>query len=208
MKKHILVRVLAVLFLSILLSSFCLTAVSGVSIDGEELVTQETEMTKKERLEKTVYFQNLNYAAACDGVLTVINPSDKSITPYFDGDKFYIPLRFTLEYFGVGVSWEHETKTVVMTAGEKEYRLSTKDSVMSYGEKTKELSNPCNIIKGTTFVSFDDISEIIGCRTFFFDSYKSCVITAGEEWNEERQAEKDALRAMEFAVSPFFKMFV
>lgn len=208
MKKHNTLKFFAVLFVSIVISSLCFTAFAGVSVDGEELLSQKEEMTKKERLEKTIYLQNLNYAAACDGVLTVINPADKSITPYFNGDKFYIPLRFVLEYFGVGVSWEHETKTVVMTAGEKEYRLSTNDSVMSYGEKTKELANPCVIIKGTTFVSFDNITEIIGCRTFFFDSYKSCVITAGEEWKEERQAEKDALKAMEFAVSPFFKMFI
>ena len=208
MRKHITIRFFAVLFASIVLSSLCLTAFAGVGVEGEELFPGKADMTKQERLEKTIYLQNLNYGAACDGVLKVINPNDKTISPHFNGDKFYIPLRFVLEYFGVGVSWIHETKTVVMTAGEREYRLSTNDSVMSYGEKTKELTNPCIIEKGTTFVAYDDISAIIGCKTYFFDSHKSCVITAGEEWNEERQAEKDALKAMEFAVSPFFKMFV
>ena len=208
MNKNNLVRFFAILFVSTVLFCICFTANAQVSADGTDLFEKSSEMTKQDRLEGTVYLQNLNYAAACDGVLTVINPSDKSISPYFNEGKFYIPLRFVLEYFGVEVSWEHETKTVVMKAGESEYSLSTKDSVMSYGEKSKTLTDPCIINKGTTFVSYDDISEIIGCRKYFFDAYKSCVIIAGEEWNEERQAEKDALRAMEFAVSPFFKMFV
>lgn len=188
----------------VIVSSFC-TVFANVVVDGQELLP---EMTKQQRLERTVYLQNLNYAAACDGVLTVINPNDKTVTPIYNDNKFYIPLRFVLEYYGVVVSWEHETKTVIMTAGNKEYRLSTRDSVMSIGENSKQLSNSCIIIEGTTYVAFDDISEIIGCNTYYFEDYKSGVIIAGEEWNSERQAEKDALRAMEFAVSPFFKMFV
>ena len=96
--------------------AMCFTAVAdSVEVSGEDILP---EMTKQERLEKTVYLQNLNYAAACDGVLTVINPNDKTVTPVFNEGMFYIPLRFVLEYYGVGVSWEHETKTVVMTAGE------------------------------------------------------------------------------------------
>lgn len=165
------------------------------------------EMTKQERLKGTIYLQNLNYAAACDGVLTVINPNDKTITPLFRENEFYVPLRFVLEHYGVKVSWEHETKTVLMMAGEKEYRLSTKDSVMSIGENTKQLPNSCFIINGTTYVDFDDIAKIINCKIYYFNSYNAGVIAVGEEWNSERQAEQDALRAMEFAVSPFFKMF-
>ena len=188
----------------LILSSFC-TVFADVSVDSGELLP---EMTKQQRLEKTIYLQNLNYAAACDGVLTVINPNDKTVTPIYNENEFYIPLRFVLEYYGVVVSWEHETKTVVMQAGAKEYRLSTSDSVMSIGENTKQLENSCIIINGTTYVAFDDIDDIIGCNTYYFEKYKSGVIMAGESWNPERPAEKDALSAMEFAVSPFFKMFV
>lgn len=205
MKNRKLLKGFASLLVCLMIvSSFC-TVFAGVSVDGEELLP---EMTKQQRLERTVYLQNLNYAAACDGVLTVINPDNKTITPIYNENKFYVPLRFVLEYYGVEVSWEHETKTVVMTAGEKEYRLSTKDSTMSFGDKSKQLESPCTIISGTTYVAFDDIPEIIGCNTYYFEEYKSGVVIAGEAWNPERQAEKDALGAMEFAVSPFFKMFI
>lgn len=206
MIKNRLMSLVAVTVLCMLLLTLGLGAAAAeVEVSADETLS---EMTKQQRLERTVYLQNLNYAAACDGVLTVINPNDKTVTPTYNDGKFYIPLRFVLEYFGVGVSWEHETKTVIMTAGKREYRLSTKDSVMSIGENSKQLSNPCFIERGTTFVAFDDIDDIIGCNTYYFEDYKSGVIAAGESWNTERQAEKDALKAMEFAVSPFFKMFI
>ena len=207
MQKNIIIKFFACLSLCAMIASSCFAVYANQDTKGEQ-VPEIQEMTKQERLERTVYLQNLNYAAACDGVLTVINPNDKTVTPKYIESEFYIPLRFVLENYGVVVSWEHETKTVVMKAGEKEYRLSTKDSVMSYGENTKQLENACVITNGTTYVAFDEISQIIGCKTYYFESYKSGVIAIGEDWNEERQAEKDALRAMEFAISPFFKMFI
>lgn len=205
MKSGALFRTLVCICACLVICSFC-AAFADTENTGQT-ASENQEMTKQQRLEKTVYLQNLNYAAACEGVLTVINPTDKTVTPVFKGDTFYVPLRFVLEYYGVVVGWEHETKTVLMTAGSKEYRLSTLDTVMSYGENTKALANPCFINNGTTYVAFDDISEIIGCKTYYFDGYKAGVIAIGEDWDSERQAEKDALNAMEFAVSPFFKMF-
>ena len=166
------------------------------------------DMTKSKRLENTVYFQNLNYGAACDGVLTVINNNDKSVMPVMYKDKFYIPLRFVLEYYGAEVSWHHETKSVGISAGTKRYTLSTLDSSLRLGGNSKKLDNECFIDKGTTFVAFEDISDIIVCNTYYYDKYKSGVIAMGEDWNPERDAEKQALEAMEFALSPFFKMFI
>ena len=157
-------RLMGVFVCLAIVSSFC-TVFANVSDDAENTQVLP-EMTKQERLKGTIYLQNLNYAAACDGVLTIINPNDKTITPLFKENEFYVPLRFVLEHYGVKVSWEHETKTVIMMAGEKEYRLSTKDSVMSIGENTKQLPNPCFIINGTTYVDFDDIARIINCKIY------------------------------------------
>ena len=205
MKTRALFKTIVCLCVCFVILSFC-TAFANTGNSGKT-ASDGQEMTKQQRLDKTIYLQNLNYAAACDGVLTVINPNDKTITPLFRENEFYVPLRFVLEHYGVAVSWEHETKAVIMMAGEKEYRLSTKDSVMSIGRNTKQLPNSCFIINGTTYVDFDDIARIINCKIYYFDSYNAGVIAVGEEWNSERQAEQDALKAMEFAVSPFFKMF-
>ncbi len=195
----------------VLILVFVLTALpmaaqeTVISFDGSDFFPP---MTKQERLENTIYLQNLNYAAACDGVLTVINPQDKKVMPVINDGKFYVPLRFVLEYYGVDVSWEHETKTVVMTAGEKQFRLSVSDGVFSLGEKSKQLDNSCYIDRGTTFVAFEDISKIIYCDTYYYPENKAGVISAGPSWKPDEQAEKQAVGAMEFAISPFFKMFI
>lgn len=185
---------------------FCIVLLASTLFPG--VLANDGEMTKQQRLKNTVYLQNLNYAAACDGVLTVINKDNKSVTPTFKDNVFYVPLRFVLEYFGAEVDWEHQTKTVVITAGENTFRFDTNKSQLSRGGLSKTLDNPCFIEKGTTFVAFEDLADIIICNTYYFEEYKSGVIAMGEAWNPERQAEKDALGAMEFAVSPFFKMFV
>lgn len=208
MQKKICKKIFACLVVCLFAASSMLSVCAEIYVSLEGLFDAPEDMTKQQRLERTIYFQNMNYAAACDGVLTVINPADKAATPIVRQDKLYIPLRFVLEYYGVDVSWEHETKTVIMTANEKEYRLSIEDSVMSFGEKTKQLANPCILNRNLTYVAFEDISEIITCNIYYFEKYNSGVIMAGEKWDNERQAEKDALGAMEFAVSPFFKMFV
>lgn len=200
------------LFLATLIVTLLLFGTVAFSLENDAPVNandlQSDEMTKSERLRGTVYFQNLNYGASCDGVLTVINPADKSVMPKMYNEKLYVPLRFVLEYYGVEVSWEHESKTVIMTANNNSYRLCVPDSSMTLGERTKELTNPCFIEKGTTLVALDDLPNIVTCSVKYFPVYKSGVVFVGESWNDEREAERQALSAMEFAVSPFFKMFV
>lgn len=200
------------LFLAVFVIAFSLFGANVFSAENDVLENAQTlsdgEMTKSERLRGTVYFQNLNYGTACDGVLTVINSNDKSVMPKMHGEKLYVPLRFVLEYYGVCVSWEHESKTVVITANQNVYRLCVPESSMMLGERMKKLSNPCYIEKGTTFVALDDLPNIVTCSVKYFPEYQSGVVFVGEDWKEEREAERQALSAMEFAVSPFFKMFV
>lgn len=202
--KRTLSLVLA-LAMTLLLSASIFAAEADIS--GKDVFEKE-ELTKQQRLKGTIYFQNLNYAAACDGVLTVINKNDKTIMPTSVAGKLYVPLRFILEYYGAEVSWEHETKTVVISAGKNVFRLSTKDSSLWYGDRSKSLDNSCFINKGTTFVAFEDVSDIIVCDTYYYEEYNAGVIAMGEKWDPERQAEKEAVSAMEFALSPFFKMFI
>ena len=167
----------------------------------------EVSMTKAQRLEDTLYLQNLNYTAAKDGVLTVIDPEDKSLTPVMRNGVFYIPLRFTAEVFGITVDWDDETKSVLFTDSEKTIKLSTKENLLFGGETSVSLENECFIENGHTFVAVYDIDKFVECSIHFYSSRSAAVVVRGEKWDSERDAEKQALSAMEFAVSPFFKMF-
>lgn len=165
------------------------------------------EMTKEQRLENTLYLQWNNYSSAKDGVLVVIDRDDKSVTPRMLDGTFYVPLRFVLESFGVEVGWDDDEKCVVISGGAKRILLSVNNDEVSLGTIKEKLSGDCFIQDGRTYLALEDVSKLIKCNTHFYASHNAAVIAVGEDWNSERDAEKQAHSAMEFAVSPFFKMF-
>ena len=165
------------------------------------------EMTKKERLENTLYLQSNNYASAKDGVLTVIDAEDKSVTPKILDGVFYVPLRFVLESFGIEVGWDDSVKSVTASGGGKNIIISVNDDTASLGEVSVKLDYDCYIDNSKTYLALEDVSKIIKCSTYRYGANRSAVIAVGEEWNSDRDAEKQAHSAMEFAISPFFKMF-
>ena len=165
-------------------------------------------MTKQQRLENTVYLQDLNYTAAVDGVLCVIDDEDKTVKPHYVNDVFYVPLRFVVEKLEGNVFWEDSVKTAILSIGDDRIALSTRYSTFSYNGAQLMLDKPCFIKDGFTYVAFTDIEKLTGYKSYFYNSYNAGVVTSGIEWDAERDAEKQAHNAMEFAVSPFFKMFI
>ena len=184
-----------------------LTVIALMLLSAVTFACTAQEMTKGERLKDTLYLQNNNYSAAKDGVLSVIDKEDKTVTPRNRDGVFYVPLRFVLESFGVEVGWDDSIKSVLVTGGEKQIVLSVAEDTISLGDMSEKLAHDCYIDNSHTYVALDDVPKIIKCNVHYYNSGSSAVIAVGEAWDSERQAEKDAYSAMEFAVSPFFKMF-
>ena len=132
------------------------------------------EMTKKERLENTLYLQSNNYASAKDGVLTVIDADDKSVTPKIHDGVFYVPLRFVLESFGVEVGWDDSAKTVTASGGGKVILVSVNEDTASLGEVSVKLDYDCYIDNSRTYLALEDVSKIIKCNTFCYSCNPCC----------------------------------
>ncbi len=192
------------------INSRCLLRLTAVlivlSFMGTFFCTAQ-EITKQERLKNTLYLQADNYSSAKDGVLAVIDKQDKSVTPKMLDGVFYVPLRYVLESFGVEVGWEDESKCVTISGGGKKLSLSVKDDEVRLGALKEKLSFDCFIDNERTYLALEDVSKLIKCNTHFYSSHKAAVIAVGQSWDSERDAEKQAHSAMEFAISPFFKMF-
>ncbi len=202
MKKNILIKFIALICLATFAFAFTVCFA-----EGDEAAAWQ-EITKEQRLKNTIYLQDLNYAAAVDGVLTVIDPQNKAIMPQMKDGKLYVPIRFVFESAGLEVGWNQEKKCVSVWLGETEYRLFTGTSTFALGGFERKLDNDCFIERGATYVALEDVTDIITCQTYYFPEYHSAVIAFSEhEWIPERDAEKQAVSAMEFAISPFFKMF-
>ena len=55
-------------------------------------MAQQTQtLTKQQRLENTVYLQELNYSASVGGELCVIEQEDKTVRPHYSENTFYVP---------------------------------------------------------------------------------------------------------------------
>ncbi len=177
-----------------------------LSVIGSVLCMAQ-DMTKQTRLENTLYLQSNNYASAKDGVLTVIDSEDKTVTPRLIDGVFYVPLRFVLESFGISVSWNDAEKSVVISGGNKYLFLSVNDDTVTLENLSEKLENDCFVDNGRTYIALADVTKLMKCHTHYYTSNKAAVIAVGEEWDSERDAEKQAHSAMKFAISPFFKMF-
>ena len=165
------------------------------------------DMTKQERLKNTLYLQSNNYSSAKDGFLVVVDADDKTVVPKMRDEVFYVPLRYVLESFGAEVLWDDSVKSVIISADGNTMNLSVQQDVLIFDNDSVKLAYDCYIDNSRTYVALEDIPKIITCGTYYYTANKAAVIYLGEEWNAERDAEKQAHSAMEFAVSPFFKMF-
>jgi hypothetical protein len=182
--------------------SLCLALMHCVLADDVQ------PMTKQQRLDNTVYLQDLNYSAAVNGSLCVIDNEDKTVKPHYSDNVFYVPLRFVVEKLGGSVYWEDSVKTVILGIDEKRVTLSTRYNIVNVNGKEQMLEHPCFIKNGFTYVAFEDIEQLTGFGSYFYTSYNAGIVYRGIEWIYDRDAEKQALEACEFAVSPFFKLFI
>ena len=158
------------------------------------------DYTKQQRLEQTVYLVNDDYASAVDGVLVVIDKDNKSVVPYVKDSVQYFPLRFVCESFGCVVSWNDETRSVHIKSPDG--ALSTIDV------DDAALEGKVEIVNSRTMVSADVLMEATDCDLYSFGDGTHVVYASGIEWIPDRQAEKEALSAMQYVMMLFFRMFV
>lgn len=164
-------------------------------------------MTKARRLENTLYLQSSNYAAAKDGVLKIIERDNKSVTPKNGKTEMFVPLRFVCESFGLEITWDNEKRTSIVKNGESVYEVNPDNGTVIKDTTPLEMSENAYISENRIFVTLSAAAEITGTKVWYDDLSKAAILTTGEEWQSEREAEKEALSAMQFVTSPFVKIF-
>lgn len=163
-------------------------------------VPQTEECTKHQRLEQTVYLVNDDYASAVDGVLVTIDNDNKNVVPYVKDSVQYFPLRFVCESFGYTVSWNDETRSVC---------IKSPDGVLSaINVDDAALEGKVEITHSRTMVSAEVLLEAIDCDFYSFGDGTHVIYASGIEWVPDRQAEKEALSAMQYVMMLFFRMFI
>ena len=164
-----------------------------------------TKYTKELRLQNTVYVTVGDYAAAVDGKLAAIDADNHSVMPYEKDGDVYLPLRFICESLGAEVGWDEETGMVSARSGERVSLLDTASGVLKTDGDAKAVK--AEIVYDRTFVTGDVINGILGTK-IFEEGSEIIVYDSIVEWDESRQAEKDALEAMRYVMMPLFRMFI
>ena len=164
------------------------------------VASESEEFTKQQRLEQTVYLVNNDYAAAVDGALSVIDKDNKSVVPYIKDSVQYFPLRFVCESLGYTVEWDEQNRTVLIKSQDVIISTLEVDSAV-YGAKAQ-------ITNSRTMVSEELLLTIIDCSVYSVDNVTHVIYENGIEWMPDRQAEKDALSAMQYVMMPFFRKFI
>lgn len=164
------------------------------------IAAESEEYTKQQRLEQTVYLVNNDYAAAVDGVLSVIDKDNKNVVPYIKDSVQYFPLRFVCESLGYTVDWNEQSRTVL---------IKSQDVIISTLEIDSAVSqSKAQITNSRTMVSEELLLTIVDCSVYSVDNGTHVIYESGIEWMPDRQAEKDALSAMQYVMMPFFRMFI
>lgn len=153
--------------------------------------------TKEQRLVGTVYVVNKDYAAAVEGVLAAIDSGNKSVVPYKKDGVQYYPLRFICESLGLSVNWDDAEKKVTVTG---------KNGTVK--ELFVEKEAQAEIVHSRTMVSGELLCELTGARIYEYPNGGSVIYDAIPEWTPERDAEKEALGAMQYVFMPFFRIFI
>lgn len=164
-------------------------------------------MTKAKRLENTLYLQSSNYASAKDGVLSVIEKENKAVTPKNGKTEMLVPLRFVCESFGLEIVWDDGKRTAVIKNGENVYEINPDDGTVNKDGALLRISENAYISENRIFITLSAAAEITGTKFWYDAKSKAAVLTSGEEWQSGRDAEKEALSAMQFVTSPFVKIF-
>ncbi len=192
--------------------------VSGIRITyGDVLFEGETAayfdsdinpavFTKEDRLAGTVYLVPGDYASAVDGALKAIDPDDHEVVPYIRDDTFYYPLRFVAESLGATVAWDDAAGKASVIS--RDGRVTVINPESGTAESTGgSLQGGIELVRDRTMVTEDVLTQVLGTRYYHGGSYV-VVYDSLVEWDADRQAEKEALDAMQYVFMPFFRMFL
>ena len=168
--------------------------------------THPKNFTKEDRLRKTVYLTMGDYAAVVDGALKAIDGADHNVRPFAENGESYYPLRFLCESLGFTVGYDEATERA--TVARKDESVVEIDTVTGtvYG-KAQTFENAAVLKNDRTMVTRDVLTKLLDLKLYETSSY-SVVYDSLVEWDASRDAEKEALSAMQYVLMPFFRAFI
>ncbi|MDW7660540.1 MAG: stalk domain-containing protein [Bacillota bacterium] len=108
--------------------------------------------------------ENVNVLMTLDSEWAMINsePFKLEQAPLIIGGRTMVPLRFITEALGLDITWEPETRSVLVEKDENLIRLFIDSHKAELNGKTIEVEVPPTILNGRTLVPVRFVSEVLG----------------------------------------------
>jgi Copper amine oxidase N-terminal domain. len=113
----------------------------------------------------------------------VVNGEEKTMdsAAIVHDSRTMVPMKYAAEAFGAKVQWDKDTRTAVITHGEKVIKLPIDSNIIYVGEDKIEMDTKAVVVEGRTMLPLAYIAQSLGLVTSWDGETKTVKITESME---------------------------
>lgn len=138
----------------------------------------------------------------------IVNGEEKAMdsAAIVHGSRTMVPMKYAAEAFGAKVQWDKNTRTAVITHGEKVIKLPIDANIIYVGEEKIEMDTKAVVVEGRTMLPLAYIAQSLGLVTSWDGETKTVKITESMEVIKQKEIDKklESITYTENSVSRVF----
>ena len=122
----------------------------------------------------------------------IVNGEEKAMDSeaIVHGSRTMVPMKYAAEAFGAKVQWDKDTRTAVITHGEKVIKLPIDANIIYVGEEKIEMDTKAVVVEGRTMLPLAYIAQSLGLVTSWDGETKTVKITESMEVIKQKEMDK------------------
>ena len=122
----------------------------------------------------------------------IVNGEEKAMDSeaIVHGSRTMVPMKYAAEAFGAKVQWDKDTRTAVITHGEKVIKLPIDANIIYVGEDKIEMDTKAVVVEGRTMLPLSYIAQSLGLVTSWDGETKTVKITESMEVIKQKEIDK------------------
>ena len=138
----------------------------------------------------------------------IVNGEEKAMdsSAIVHDSRTMVPMKYAAEAFGAKVQWDKDTRTAVITHGEKVIKLPIDANIIYVGEEKIEMDTKAVVVEGRTMLPLAYIAQSLGLVTSWDGATKTVKITESMEVIKQKEIDKklESITYTENSVSRVF----
>ena len=138
----------------------------------------------------------------------VVNGEEKVMdsAAIVQGSRTMVPMKYAAEAFGAKVQWDKDTRTAVITHGEKVIKLPIDANIIYVGEEKIEMDTKAVVVEGRTMLPLAYIAQSLELVTYWDGETRTVKITESMEVIKQKEIDKklESITYTENSVSRVF----